>query len=160
MTCGRLYLYDTLLQRLPQDLEDMAAELGPCIQEEHAVVGQRHFARHWHVAPDDQPDIGDGVVRGATRPGRDQRGALAGEARDAIDARGLNGLSQGHGGQDGGEPPGQGGRARPRGAEEEQIWVPMPASGSASSGSPGMPIAFHLIPSHNESNSGSHHDGY
>jgi hypothetical protein len=40
-----LYLYDTLFEQLPQDLEDMAAELGPFIQEAHAVVGQPHLAR-------------------------------------------------------------------------------------------------------------------
>jgi len=42
---ARLYLCDTLIERLPQDLADMAAALGPFIQEEHAVVGQRHLAR-------------------------------------------------------------------------------------------------------------------
>jgi hypothetical protein len=34
---------------LPQDLQDMAAELGEIIQEEHAMVGQRHAALHRHV---------------------------------------------------------------------------------------------------------------
>ena len=61
----RLYVYETLLARLAQDLEDMAAELGPFIREEHAVVGQRHLARQRHVAPGDPPDR-----RGALR-GRD-----------------------------------------------------------------------------------------
>jgi hypothetical protein len=54
---GRGYVCETLLKGLAQDLEDMAAELGPFIQEEHAIVGQRHVARHRHVAPADQPDI-------------------------------------------------------------------------------------------------------
>ena len=40
MTHAKLYLYETLLERLAQDLEDMAAELGQFIQEEHAMVGQ------------------------------------------------------------------------------------------------------------------------
>jgi hypothetical protein len=35
----RLYAYDILLKRLAQDLKDMAAALGECIQEEHAVMG-------------------------------------------------------------------------------------------------------------------------
>jgi hypothetical protein len=39
MTPARLYLDDTFLERLAQDLEDMAAALGPCIQEAHAMVG-------------------------------------------------------------------------------------------------------------------------
>jgi hypothetical protein len=38
-TPAKLYIYETLLQRLAQDLQDMAAALGPFIQEEHAVVG-------------------------------------------------------------------------------------------------------------------------
>jgi hypothetical protein len=39
-TRGRLYSCEARFERLTQDLEDMAAELGPFIQEEHAVVGQ------------------------------------------------------------------------------------------------------------------------
>jgi hypothetical protein len=31
--------HDTLLQRLPQHLQDMAAELGEFIQKEHTMVG-------------------------------------------------------------------------------------------------------------------------
>jgi hypothetical protein len=46
-----------ILERLAQDLEHMTAKLGQLIQEEDAVVGQRHFAWHRHVAPADQPDI-------------------------------------------------------------------------------------------------------
>ena len=42
---------DTLLERLARDLQDMAAALRPFIQEEHAIVGQRHVARHRHGAP-------------------------------------------------------------------------------------------------------------
>jgi hypothetical protein len=57
MMCGRLSRYDALLERLAQDFEDMAAELGQFIQEAHAMVGQRHVARHRHVAPTAQPHI-------------------------------------------------------------------------------------------------------
>jgi hypothetical protein len=65
-----LYSGNTLLERLAQDLEHMTATLRQFIQEEGAVVGQRHVAWHRHVAPADQPDIGDGVMGGATRAGR------------------------------------------------------------------------------------------
>jgi hypothetical protein len=41
----KLYVYETLLQRLASHLQDMTAELGQFIEEEHAVVGQRHLAR-------------------------------------------------------------------------------------------------------------------
>ena len=67
-TCGRLYVYNTILERLPQDLQDMASKLGSLIQEEHAMVGQRHLARHRHAAPADQPRIRDGMVGRDTVP--------------------------------------------------------------------------------------------
>jgi hypothetical protein len=79
---ARLYSYETLLERLAQDLEDMAAELGPCIQEEHAVVGQRHLARHRHVAPTDQPHIRARVVGG--RNGRVVTNAVRAPVRPAT----------------------------------------------------------------------------
>ena len=65
-TLARLSVYDTIIELLLHHLEDMAAELGQFIQEEHAMVGQRHFTRHRHVAPADQPRIRDGMVRRAT----------------------------------------------------------------------------------------------
>jgi hypothetical protein len=40
-TPATLYICETILKRLAQDLKDMAA-LGPSIQEEHAMVGPRH----------------------------------------------------------------------------------------------------------------------
>jgi hypothetical protein len=127
--CGRLYACDTLFERLAPDLEDMAAELRELIQEEHAVVRPRHLARHRHVAPADQLRIRDGVVGRAKRAGRDQRRAVASEARDAVDACGLNGLGEGHRRQDGGEPPCQHRRARPRGAKEQVAWNTKISSG-------------------------------
>jgi hypothetical protein len=102
-----LYSYKTFLERLSQDLEDMAAALGEFIQEVHAVVGQRHVAWYRHVAPADQPRIRDGVMGHAKRVGRDQRGAVAGEAGDAVDARGLDRFGQGHRQQEGRETSGQ-----------------------------------------------------
>jgi hypothetical protein len=95
-TPARLYVYDTLLERLAQGFEDMAAEFGPCIQEAHAVVRERHLARPRHVAPADQPRVRKGVG-GAERPGHDQRRPVAREASDAMETRGLKGLSQSHG---------------------------------------------------------------
>jgi hypothetical protein len=83
-TRGRLSLGDALHQRLAQDLEHMTAKLRQFIQEEDAVVCQRHLARHRHLAPADQPDGRDGVMRGATRAGRDQRRAVAGEPGDVV----------------------------------------------------------------------------
>ena len=47
---GTWYAGDTLLQGLAQDFEHIASKLGPFIQEAQAIVGQRHLARHRHVA--------------------------------------------------------------------------------------------------------------
>jgi hypothetical protein len=74
---------------LAQDLQDLALELGQLSQEKHTVVGQRHFSRHGDMSAD-QPRIRDGVRRGAKRPGRHQRGAVAGQAGDAVDALRVN----------------------------------------------------------------------
>ena len=101
-TPAKLYVYGTLLERLAQDLEDLAAALGPFIQEAHAMVGQRLVARHRHMAAADQPRIREGVVRRATRAGGDPRRTVPSEARDAVDTRGLNRLGEGHRRQDGG----------------------------------------------------------
>jgi hypothetical protein len=120
-TPARLYVYDTLLERLPQDLQDMAAALGPFIQEAHAMVGQRHLARHRDVAAADQPRIREGLVGRPTRAGCDSRCVVDGEARDAEDVRGLKGFCQGHGWQDGGESPRQDRRARLPPAEKAQV---------------------------------------
>jgi hypothetical protein len=38
--------------------EDMAAGLRPFIQEAHAVVGQRHLARHGDVSAGNHPTFG------------------------------------------------------------------------------------------------------
>jgi hypothetical protein len=92
MTPAKLYACETILEWLAQDLKHVAPELRQFIQEKHAIVGQRHFARHRHVAPADQPRIRDGVVGGATRAGRDQRRAVAGEASHAMEACGLKGF--------------------------------------------------------------------
>jgi hypothetical protein len=50
--------HHAILQRLTQDLEDVATELRQLIQKEHAMVRQRHVAGHWHLSPANQPDIG------------------------------------------------------------------------------------------------------
>jgi hypothetical protein len=128
MTCGRLYVYETLLERLAQDLQDVAAELRLLIQKENPVVRQRHVAWPRHLAPADQPDVRDGVMGGAKRASRHQRGAVAGEAGNTMDACGLNGFGQGHRRQDGGESPCQHRLASPRGAEQEDVVVTTPAS--------------------------------
>jgi hypothetical protein len=93
-TLWRLSVEDTLLQGLAQDFENMAAELGPFIQEEHAIMGQRHVARHRHGAPTNQPHIRDGVVGRTTRASRDPRRAIPREASDAREVGGVDRCGQ------------------------------------------------------------------
>jgi hypothetical protein len=71
------------------------------------------------------------MVGRAKRAGRDPRRAGAGEAGDAVNTRGFNGLGEGHRRQDGGESAGQHRLARPWGTKEEDVVVRMPAFGSA-----------------------------
>jgi hypothetical protein len=85
------------------------------------AVCERHSTRIGHVAPADQSHIRDGVMGGAKRAGRDQGGAVAGAAGNAVNPRGLNRLGEGHGRQDGGESAGQHRLARPWGTKEEDI---------------------------------------
>jgi hypothetical protein len=91
---AKLYSCDTLLERLSQDLQDVAAARRPCIQEEHPVVREGHLARPRHVAPADPPRIRDGLVGRATRARRDQRRTVAGEAGDAVEPRRLDASCQ------------------------------------------------------------------
>jgi hypothetical protein len=52
-----LYVYETLLEWLAQDLQDMAAKLRQLIQKEDTVVCQPHIPRHRDLPPADQPHI-------------------------------------------------------------------------------------------------------
>jgi hypothetical protein len=119
----------------------MPLELGGLIEAADTVVGQRHLTRHGDLAPTDQPHIGNGMVGGATRPGGDDGGAPPGEAGDAVDAGGVEGLGQGHVGEDRRQAAGQPRLPRP-GRPQEQIMVRTPASPSA------LPSALRLVVTH------------
>jgi hypothetical protein len=69
---------------------------------------------------------------GATGAGRDKRRAVTGAAGNTMDARGFDGLGEGHGRQDRGEPPRQHRLARPRRPQEQDVVVTTPASHFAS----------------------------
>ena len=66
-----------------------------------------HVARRGHLAAADQPHDGNGVVGGAEWPRGDDGGAPPGEAGDAVDTSGVDGLGQGHIGEDRRQAPGQ-----------------------------------------------------
>jgi hypothetical protein len=99
----------------------MPAKLGEFIQAEDAVVDPRQLARHRDLATADQARIRDGVMGGATRATRHQRGAVASEAGDTMDACGLNGFGQGHVQEEAGQAARQYRCARARTAEPQDI---------------------------------------
>jgi hypothetical protein len=125
-TLARWYACNTLLEGLTQDLQDVASELRQLIQQEHAMVRQRDFAGYRHLPATDQPHIRDGVVGGATRPRRDDGGAIAGETGDAVDAGGVEGFGEGQMRQDGGEAARQHGLTCTRRTEEQEVMVRTP----------------------------------
>jgi hypothetical protein len=92
----KLYGCDTLLKGLTQNLQHVAAELRQFLQEENAMMRQRHLTGHGDVRAADQSHIRDGVVESATRASRDQRHAVAGAAGDAVDVHDVDGFRQRH----------------------------------------------------------------
>jgi hypothetical protein len=92
----------------------MAAALRKLIETHNPVVRQRYLAWHGHLAPTDQPDVRNGVVRSAKGARGDHGGADAGQASHAMDARGLQCFGQAQRRQDGGQPPRQPRCSRPR----------------------------------------------
>jgi hypothetical protein len=54
-----------LLEGRAQPLQDVAAALRQFVHKQNRVVRLRHVARQRHLPAADQPDIGEGVMRGA-----------------------------------------------------------------------------------------------
>ena len=69
--CGQWFLSDTILERLSQDLEDMAHAHGLLNQQQDALVRQGHLLQHRHLAAADHADVGDGVTRRTKEAGGD-----------------------------------------------------------------------------------------
>ncbi len=72
------------LQRLAQRIERLRRKLRKLVQEQHAMMGERHFARPRMQAAADQRRHAGGVMRRAERPPVGQRAAfdLAGDRGD------------------------------------------------------------------------------
>src|SRR5919202_4606336 len=77
-----------VFERLAQDFEDGAVELGQLVEEEHPVVRQGDFAGARDGPAADQPRVADRVVRRAERPLGDQPRA-PGQPGDRMNLRQL-----------------------------------------------------------------------
>jgi hypothetical protein len=126
-----LYSCDIILERLTQHFEHIPLELGKLIEEEDAVVGQRHLAPQGHLAAADTPHIGNGLVGSAKGSHGDKGGAPPRKAADAMEAGGLDGFGQGHLGEDRRQASGQPRLPRHRRPQEQDVMGTTPASGSA-----------------------------
>ena len=73
-----------LLQRLPQHFEHAAPEFGQLIEEQHAVVGQRHLARPGRLPAADHGDLRSRMMRSAKRPPGHQPARHARLARHGV----------------------------------------------------------------------------
>jgi hypothetical protein len=63
-----------IFERLAQDFENVARKFGQLVEEKQAVVRERDFAGAGHDAAADEAGVGDGVVRRAEGPLRDEAG--------------------------------------------------------------------------------------
>ena len=79
MLPARLSVYDTLLQQLPQHLQDMPVELRELIQREHAMGGS-DTSLGISTWPPPIRRIRDGLVKSAKRASSDQRRTVPGQA--------------------------------------------------------------------------------
>jgi hypothetical protein len=86
-TCARLYLCDTLFERLAPPFEPGAVARRPRIHKEPAVGSPRPLARPRPLAAADQVHIGNGMMRGAKRTRHDQ--CLAGAREQNVPVRGA-----------------------------------------------------------------------
>ena len=78
----RLYSYDTLLERLGSDLEQVPYELPQLIEEENAMMCQRDLARQRHLHPPISPT--SEMVWCGARNGREVTTAVRAPVRPAT----------------------------------------------------------------------------
>jgi hypothetical protein len=110
-----------VLQWLTEHFEDVPAELGQLVEEQHAAVGQAHFPGARARPASDEAGVAHGVVRRAKGAG-DAEGPIGREhAGDAVDASGLQRLVELEAGKDGGEAARQHGLAGAGGADQEDV---------------------------------------
>ena len=130
-----------VFQRLAHDFEHVARELGQLVEEEQAVVGQRDFAGAGNDAAADQAGVGDGVVRRAEGPLRDQARAGIEHPGHGVNLGGFERFFKGERGKDGGQPLGQHGFAGAGRADHQNV---VAAGGGHFQGALGGLLAAHI----------------
>ena len=81
-----------ILKRLPHHLQHVAWKLRQFVEEQQAVVCERDLARTRNDAAADQACVGDGVVRRAEGPLRNQARGCVQHAGDGVNLGGLQGF--------------------------------------------------------------------
>ena len=114
----------SLLERLPQLIEHIAAELPQLIEKEHAPVGQGQFPRPWATAAAQECRAGAAVVRAAEGPGADQSAQLLQFTCHRIELGDLQLLRWAEGRQQSGQALGQQGFAATGRADQQEVMAP------------------------------------
>ncbi len=94
-----------VLERLAERLECRPPELRQLVEEQHAVVRERHLTRARRIPAAHQSRIGHGVVRCAERAALDQTGTRTKTAGDRVDLRRFERFRRRHGRQNARQPP-------------------------------------------------------
>jgi hypothetical protein len=126
---------------LAKDFQHLAFEFGQLIQEKHAIVGEADFTGKGVVAATHQGYVANGVVGCPKRPAGQQAGVFFEEAGNRIDTGSFEGLFQGEGGQDSGQPLCNHSFAGARRPNHEEV---MSAGGSHLHRPLEMKLTFHL----------------
>ncbi|AKJ01269.1 Hypothetical protein AA314_02895 [Archangium gephyra] len=121
MLDGARQVDGAFLQRLPQHLQHVLAELGQLVEEEHPVVRQGQLPGPRGRAAAHQPRVGDGVVGRAEGPLAHHRLLVSQQAEHGVDLRHLQRLVERHRGEDAGQSPGQHRLARARWTAHQDV---------------------------------------
>ena len=110
-------------------------------------MGQRDLAGAGNDAAADEAGVGDGVVRRAEGPLRDQAGRGVEHAGDGVNLGGFQSLFEGERRQDGGQALGQHGFAGAGRADHQNV---VAAGGGYFEGALGRLLAAHILEVHGE----------
>src|SRR5579883_875176 len=108
------------LDRLAQRFQGLARKFGKLVEEEHAVMGERHLARPRAQAAADERRQGRRMMGIAKGPGAEKL-AVAELAGDRVNHRHFEGLARIEGWEDSRQPRREHGLAGPRRPDHEQV---------------------------------------